>query len=129
VTRAAPAHPGEGSAIVNCGSITEMQGSKELLDDAATKGAIHAFTRSPARNLVGRKIRVNCVAPGTIWMVLQPASRPAERVAAHGRDAPMGRPGQPEEVAPAFVVFASGADSGDITGEVLTLLGGETTAS
>jgi NAD(P)-dependent dehydrogenase (short-subunit alcohol dehydrogenase family) len=118
-----------GSAIVNTGSITGLQGSKELLDYAATKGAIHAFTKSLAQSLVERKIRVNCVAPGPIWTPLNVADKDARKAGEHGRDTPMQRPGQPEEVAPAFVFFASNADSSYITGEVLTLLGGETTAA
>jgi NAD(P)-dependent dehydrogenase (short-subunit alcohol dehydrogenase family) len=100
-----------------------------LIDYASTKGAIHAFTKSLAQNLVERRIRVNCVAPGPIWTVLQPVSKTAEQVAQHGADNPMKRPGQPEEVAPAFVFFASGADSSYITGEVLTITGGETMAA
>ncbi|HEX8720238.1 MAG TPA: SDR family oxidoreductase [Pyrinomonadaceae bacterium] len=118
----------EGACIINTGSITGLQGSKELLDYSATKGAIHAFTKSLAQNLVGRRIRVNCVAPGPVWTPLNPADKPAEKVAEFGADKPMGRPAQPEEVAPAYVFFASEADSSYITGEVLTLLGGETTA-
>jgi NAD(P)-dependent dehydrogenase (short-subunit alcohol dehydrogenase family) len=129
LAKAALRHMKEGSTIINCGSITGMQGSKDLIDYSATKGAIHAFTKALAQNLVERKIRVNCVAPGPIWTVLQPVSKPAEKVAQHGADTPMKRPGQPEEVAPAFVFFASEADSSYITGEVLTLLGGETTAA
>ncbi len=119
----------EGSAIINCGSITGLEGNKTLIDYAATKGAIHAFTKSLALNLADRKIRVNCVAPGPIWTVLQPVSKAPEKVAKHGVDTPMQRPGQPEEVAPAFVFFASNADSSYISGEVLTILGGETRAS
>jgi NAD(P)-dependent dehydrogenase (short-subunit alcohol dehydrogenase family) len=118
-----------GSAIVNTGSITGLQGSKELLDYASTKGAIHAFTKSLAKNLVEKKIRVNCVAPGPVWTPLNIADKPAEKAAEHGKKTPMERPAQPEEVAPAFVFFASQADSSYITGEVLTLLGGETTAA
>jgi NAD(P)-dependent dehydrogenase (short-subunit alcohol dehydrogenase family) len=129
MTKAALSHLKEGAAIVNCGSIAGMQGNKNLIDYASTKGAIHAFTKSLAQNLVDRKIRVNCVAPGPIWTVLQPVSKPAEDVANHGVNTPMKRPGQPEEVAPAFVFFASNADSSYITGEVLTILGGETTAA
>jgi len=119
----------EGSAIVNCGSITGLEGSPHLLDYAATKGAINAFTKSLAQNLVERKIRVNCVAPGPVWTPLNVADKEPEKVAKHGEKTPMGRPAQPEEVAPAFVFFASEADSSYITGEVLTLLGGETTAA
>lgn len=129
MTKAALPHLREGAAIINCGSITGLQGNKTLIDYASTKGAIHAFTKSLAQNLVERKIRVNCVAPGPIWTVLQPVSKPAEEVAEHGFDTPMKRPGQPDEVAPAFVFFASNSDSSYITGEVLTLLGGETTAA
>src|SRR5438552_1932169 len=117
-----------GSAIVNTGSITGLPGSAHLLDYASTKGAIHAFTKSLAQNLVEKKIRVNCVAPGPVWTPLNPSDQPAEDVAEFGADTPMGRPAQPEEIAPAFVFFASEADSSYVTGEVLTLLGGETTA-
>lgn len=129
MAKAALSHLKEGAAIINCGSITGLQGNKTLIDYASTKGAIHAFTKSLAQNLVERKIRVNCVAPGPIWTVLQPVSKSAEEVAEHGVDTPMKRPGQPDEVAPAFVFFASNGDSSYITGEVLTLLGGETTAA
>lgn len=118
----------EGSTIINTGSITGLEGSKELLDYSATKGAIHAFTKSLAQNLVERKIRVNCVAPGPVWTPLNPSDKPAEEVAEFGADTPMKRPAQPEEIAPAYVFFASEADSSYITGEVLTLLGGDTTA-
>lgn len=124
MARAALKHLPEHGAIINCGSITGFEGSKELIDYAATKGAIHAFTKSLALNLAQRKIRVNCVAPGPIWTPLQPVSKLAEKVAKHGDDTPMQRPGQPEEVAPAFVFFASNADSSYISGEVMTLLGG-----
>lgn len=128
MAKAAVRHLPRGGAIVNTGSITGLEGNKTLIDYAATKGAIHALTKSLAQNLVGRGIRVNCVAPGPIWTPLQPVSKPADKVAEHGAGTPMGRPGQPEEVAPAFVFFASEADSSYITGEVLTLLGGETRA-
>ncbi len=129
MARAALKHMQSGASIINCGSITGLEGSKNLIDYAATKGAIHAFTKSLAMNLAERKIRVNCVAPGPIWTPLQPVSKPADKVAEHGADTPMQRPGQPEEVAPAFVFFASEGDSSYISGEVLTILGGETRAS
>jgi NAD(P)-dependent dehydrogenase (short-subunit alcohol dehydrogenase family) len=128
MARAAVGHLPRGGAIVNCGSITGLEGNKTMIDYASTKGAIHAFTKSLAQNLIGRGIRVNCVAPGPIWTPLQPSSKPAERVAKHGADTPLGRPGQPEEVAPAFVFFASEADSSYINGEILTVLGGEVRA-
>jgi NAD(P)-dependent dehydrogenase (short-subunit alcohol dehydrogenase family) len=129
MTKAALPHLEEGSAIVNTGSITGLEGSKELLDYSATKGAIHAFTKSLAQSLVERGIRVNCVAPGPVWTPLNPADKKAEDVAEFGADTPMKRPAQPEEIAPAYVYFASEVDSSYVTGEVLTLLGGETTAA
>jgi NAD(P)-dependent dehydrogenase (short-subunit alcohol dehydrogenase family) len=128
MTRAALPVLEKGSAIVNTGSITGLEGSRELLDYSATKGAIHAFTKSLAQNLVERGIRVNCVAPGPVWTPLNPADMPAKKVAKFGGDTPLKRPAQPEEIAPAFVYFASAVDSSYVTGEVLTLLGGETTA-
>jgi NAD(P)-dependent dehydrogenase (short-subunit alcohol dehydrogenase family) len=128
MTKAALPYLEKGSAIVNTGSITGLEGSKELLDYSATKGAIHAFTKSLAQNLVERGIRVNCVAPGPVWTPLNPSDKPAKEVAKFGADTPLKRPAQPEEIAPAFVYFASEVDSSYVTGEVLTLLGGETTA-
>ena len=128
VTKAALPHLKRGAAIINTGSITGLEGSKELLDYSATKGAIHAFTKSLAQSLVEQGIRVNCVAPGPVWTPLNPSDQDADDVRDFGADQPMKRPAQPEEVAPAFVFFASNADSSYITGEVLTLLGGETVA-
>jgi NAD(P)-dependent dehydrogenase (short-subunit alcohol dehydrogenase family) len=128
MVKAALPHLKKGSAIVNTGSITGLEGNKELLDYSATKGAIHAFTKSLAQNLVEKQVRVNCVSPGPVWTPLNPADKPAREVAQFGADTPMKRPAQPEEIAPAFVFFASEADSSYVTGEVLTLLGGETTA-
>ena len=128
LTKAALSHLKEGSAIVNTGSITGLEGSKQLLDYSATKGAIHAFTKSLAQNLVERGIRVNCVAPGPVWTPLNPADKKPDDVAKFGADTAMKRPAQPEEIAPAFVYFASEVDSSYVTGEILTLLGGETTA-
>jgi NAD(P)-dependent dehydrogenase (short-subunit alcohol dehydrogenase family) len=119
----------KGAVILNTGSVTALDGNKTLIDYSATKGAIHAFTKSLAQQLVERGIRVNCVAPGPIWTPLNVADKEADKVAEHGQGTPMQRPGQPEEVAPAFVFFASNADSSYITGEILTLLGGETRAA
>jgi NAD(P)-dependent dehydrogenase (short-subunit alcohol dehydrogenase family) len=129
MAKAALPHLKSGGAIINSGSITGLEGSKKLLDYSATKGAIHAFTKSLAQNLLERGIRVNCVAPGPVWTPLNPSDKPAPEVAVFGMDTPMKRPAQPEEIAPAFVFFASEADSSYITGEILTLLGGETTAA
>ena len=126
LARAALPYLKRGDAIINVGSVTGMNGSKELLDYSATKGAIHIFTKSLAQNLVDRGIRVNCVSPGPVWTPLNVADKPAREAARHGADVPMGRPAQPEEIAPAFVFFASEADSSYITGEILGLLGGET---
>lgn len=128
MTKAALPHLRKGSAIINTGSITGLEGSRHLLDYSATKGSIHAFTKSLAQNLVEKGIRVNCVSPGPVWTPLNPSDKPAEEVAEFGADTPMQRPAQPEEIAPAFVYFASEADSSYVTGEILTLLGGETTA-
>jgi NAD(P)-dependent dehydrogenase (short-subunit alcohol dehydrogenase family) len=129
MTRAALPHLKPGAAIINTGSITGLEGSKQLLDYSATKGAIHAFTKSLAQNLVDKHIRVNCVSPGPVWTPLNPSDQSADKVARFGAETPMKRPAQPEEIAPAFVFFASNADSSYITGEILTLLGGETTAA
>jgi NAD(P)-dependent dehydrogenase (short-subunit alcohol dehydrogenase family) len=119
----------KGCSIINSGSITGLEGSKGLLDYASTKGAIHAFTKSLAQNLIPRGIRVNCVAPGPVWTPLNVADREAQEVSKFGSDTAMGRPAQPEEIAPAYVFFASDADSGFITGEVLSALGGNTSAA
>ena len=129
LAKAALRHMKKGCGIINCGSITGLEGNPSLLDYASTKGAIHAFTKSLAQNLAKKGIRVNCVSPGPVWTPLNVADKPAEKAGKHGLETPMGRPAQPEEIAPAFVFFASEADSGYITGEVLTLLGGDTTAA
>lgn len=129
MAKASLKHLPEGGVIVNTGSITGLEGSKELIDYSATKGAIHAFTKSLAQSLVDKKVRVNCVSPGPVWTPLNVADKEPEDVAQHGADTPMKRPAQPEEIAPAYVFFASDADSSYITGEVLTLLGGETRAA
>jgi NAD(P)-dependent dehydrogenase (short-subunit alcohol dehydrogenase family) len=130
MAKAALPHLKRGAVIINTGSITGLEGNKQLLDYSSTKGAIHAFTKSLAQNLVGKGIRVNCVAPGPVWTPLNPSdNKTPDEVAHFGEDSPLERPAQPEEVAPAYVFFASEADSSYITGEVLTLLGGETTAA
>jgi NAD(P)-dependent dehydrogenase (short-subunit alcohol dehydrogenase family) len=129
LARAAVPHLGKGSAIINVGSITGLEGSPQLLDYSSTKGAIHAFTKALAQSLVPKGIRVNAVAPGPVWTPLNVADKPAEKVATFGQDTPLQRPAQPEEIAPALVFLASPSDSSYITGEVLSLLGGETSAA
>jgi NAD(P)-dependent dehydrogenase (short-subunit alcohol dehydrogenase family) len=128
MAKAALKHLPKGGAIVNTGSITGLEGTGQLLDYSATKGAIHAFTKALAQQLVEKGIRVNCVAPGPVWTPLNVVDKEPKEVAKHGASTPMKRPAQPEEVAPAFVFFASNADSSYITGEVMTILGGETSA-
>jgi NAD(P)-dependent dehydrogenase (short-subunit alcohol dehydrogenase family) len=122
-------HMQPGSAIIASSSETGLMGSKELPDYSATKGAINAFTKALSMQLIERGIRVNAVAPGPVWTPLNPsdAGLPAEKVAKFGSSNPMGRPAQPEEIAPAYVFLASDADSSFITGVVLQVMGGETT--
>ena len=124
LVRAALPHLKPGASIINTGSITGLRGSGHLLDYSATKGAILAFTRSLAQNLVKRSIRVNCVAPGPVWTPLNPSDKPAEEAAHFGEDTPMGRPAQPEEIAPAYVFLASPQCSSYISGEILPIIGG-----
>jgi NAD(P)-dependent dehydrogenase (short-subunit alcohol dehydrogenase family) len=124
MARAALEHMRSGGVIINTGSVTGIEGADSLLDYSSTKGAIHTFTKSLASQVLHRGIRVNCVAPGPVWTPLNVADKPATEAANHGADVPMKRPAQPDEISPAFVFFASNADSSYITGEVLTLLGG-----
>ena len=129
LSRAALRHMQPGSAIIATSSETGIFGSKELPDYSATKGAINAFTKTLAMNLLDKGIRVNAIAPGPVWTPLNPSDAGAtpEKVAHFGEDSPMGRPAQPEELAPAYVFLASNADSSYITGIVLQVMGGETT--
>jgi NAD(P)-dependent dehydrogenase (short-subunit alcohol dehydrogenase family) len=124
MAKAAAPHLPEGGAIVNTGSVTGIEGSKELLDYSMTKGGIHAFTRSLAGSLLERGIRVNAVAPGPVWTPLNPADKQAEQVAKFGAQSKMKRPAQPEEIAPAYVFLAAPGCSSYITGEILPIIGG-----
>lgn len=124
LTQAARPHLKSGAAIINCTSITMYQGSAELLDYSSTKGAITAFTRSLSENLVGHGIRVNAVAPGPIWTPLNPSGGATPDKLEHfGENTPMGRAGQPNEVAPCFLFLAC-ADSSYMSGQVLHPNGG-----
>jgi len=123
MAKAALPHLGQGAAIINTGSVTGLEGSPQLLDYSATKGAIHAFTKALAQNLLPRGIRVNAVAPGPVWTPLNPADKPADEVAEFGKKTDMKRAAQPEELSPAYVFLASPVCSGYITGIVLPVTG------
>ena len=123
MVQAALPHLPRGGSILNTGSTTGLRGSKQLLDYSATKGAIHAFTKALASNLLPRGIRVNAVAPGPVWTPLNPADKKPSDVRKFGKDTDMGRPAQPEELAPAYVFLAAPACAGYITGIVLPVTG------
>jgi NAD(P)-dependent dehydrogenase (short-subunit alcohol dehydrogenase family) len=125
-TQAALEHMPDGGAIINSGSVNGLRGNKSLLAYAATKGAVHIFTKSMAQALLDRRIRVNCVAPGPVWTPLIPATMPAEKTAAFGSQDPMDRAAQPDEIAPSYVFLASERLAGFYTGQVLSPIGGET---
>jgi NAD(P)-dependent dehydrogenase (short-subunit alcohol dehydrogenase family) len=118
-----------GSAIIATSSETGILGSAKLPDYSATKGAINAFTKTLAQNVLEKGIRVNAIAPGPVWTPLNPSDdgMTPDKVAEFGKQAPIGRPAQPEEIAPAYVFLGSDADSSYITGIVLQIMGGETT--
>jgi NAD(P)-dependent dehydrogenase (short-subunit alcohol dehydrogenase family) len=124
LAQAAAAEMAPGSAIINTGSVTGIEGSKSLVDYSMTKGGIHAFTKALSGNLLPRGIRVNAVAPGPVWTPLNPSDKQPDSVAHFGEGTPMKRPAQPEEIAPAYVFLASPQCSSYITGEILPIVGG-----
>jgi len=126
MTKAALAHLPDGGSIINTASINGLRGNKTLIDYSATKGAVLALTYSLAQSLEPRGIRVNCVAPGPVWTPLIPATFPEDKVESFGEHTPMGRPAEPDEIAPSYVFFASGELSSYYSGEVLAPVGGET---
>jgi NAD(P)-dependent dehydrogenase (short-subunit alcohol dehydrogenase family) len=123
MAKAAVPHLKSGSAIINTGSETGIFGAEELLDYSTTKGAIHAFTRSLASNLISKGIRVNAVAPGPVWTPLNPSDRDAKDIKTFGSKTGMKRPAQPEEISPAYVYLAAPVCSSFVTGIVLPILG------
>ncbi len=128
LARASLAKMRRGGVILITSSETGLLGSEKLPDYSATKGALNAFTKALAQNVIEQGIRVNAVAPGPVWTPLNPsdAGASADKVANFGKDSPMKRPAQPEELAPAYVFLASNADSSYITGTILQVMGGET---
>ncbi|WP_312254129.1 SDR family oxidoreductase [Stutzerimonas nitrititolerans] len=123
MTQAALPHLGKGASIINTTSVTAYKGNPMLIDYSSTKGAVVGFTRALSMSLVERGIRVNGVAPGPIWTPLIPSTFDADKVAEFGANVPLKRPGQPEEVAPAYVYLAS-SDSSYVTGQVIHVNGG-----
>lgn len=126
MTKAVLPHLNQGNSIVNTGSVNGFFGNKSLIDYSLTKGGIHAFTQSLAKNLVEKGIRVNAVAPGPVWSPLNPADEPAEATKTFGANSSMNRPAQPEELSPTYVFLASPACSSFITGQVVGVIGGVT---
>ncbi len=126
MVKAASPHLGSGCSIINTGSETGLFGNDRLLDYSMTKGGIHAFTKALASNMVSRGIRVNAVAPGPVWTPLNPADQPAKRIRDFGKSSVMGRPAQPEELAPAYVFLAAPSCASYISGAVLPVMGGPT---
>ena len=127
MAQAALPHLTSGDTIINTGSIVGLTGHKLLVDYTATKGAIHAFTKSLALYLGDRNIRVNCVVPGPVWTPNIPATMPPEEVENFGHEVALGRPGQPEELAPVYVFLAS-SDGSFVTGSLVEVTGGRLSA-
>jgi NAD(P)-dependent dehydrogenase (short-subunit alcohol dehydrogenase family) len=131
MARAALKHLAAGGRIINCGSVAGLEGNPNLIGYAETNGAIHTLTKSLATSLIDRGIRVNCVAPGPVWTPLNASTRTPDQMAGYGSQVdrvPLGRPAQPEEIAPSFLFFASNADSSYINGETIALFGGQVLA-
>ena len=124
MAKASLPHLQSGDCIINTGSETGLFGNENLLDYSMTKGGIHAFTKALARNLVAKGIRVNAVAPGPVWTPLNPADQLSKKIKDFGKSSPMGRPAQPEEVAPAYVFLAAPSCSSYISGAIVPVMGG-----